>query len=80
MVALEGYNEHSLFTYVLIDGLKGRADHIGPAGAGDKQITVDELSAYLEEQVPALSKSTFDYEMFPMRDIQGQSFPITIAP
>jgi WD40 repeat protein len=79
-MALEGYQKHSLFTHVLLEGLKGAADRSVAGGAGDKQITIDELAAYLGERVPKLSKSHFNYEMFPMRDMQGQSFPITLLP
>jgi len=73
--ALEGYEGHSLFTYVLLEGLKGAANS---DGNGDKDITVDELAIYIDKKVPELSKSVFGYEMFPMRDMQGNSYPITL--
>ncbi len=78
--ALEGHKGHSLFTYVLLEGLKGRADLAVPGRGRDRQITVDEFASYLEGEVPSLSRKIFGYEMFPMRDMMGNSFPITLLP
>jgi C-terminal peptidase prc len=46
--------DHGLFTQVLLDGLKGGADQEGyePDGV----VTVDELSNYLEKELPALAR------------------------
>ncbi len=47
-------DKHGTFTQVLLDGLKGKADTEGyePDGV----VTVDELSKYVEEHLPALVK------------------------
>ncbi|MCP4694022.1 MAG: hypothetical protein GY859_38665, partial [Desulfobacterales bacterium] len=76
--ALEGYRGHSLFTYVLLEGLKGMADLAAPGRGRDRQVTVDELAVYLEGEVRSLSRKVFGYEMVPMRDMMGHSFPITL--
>lgn len=71
--ALEGFEGHGLFTWVLLEGLRGRADLMGN---GDRSIDVSELADYLEEEVPRMSRKRWRYEMIPTRDLQGHSFPI----
>ncbi|MDR4488883.1 MAG: caspase family protein [Nitrospirales bacterium] len=41
---------HGVFTYYLLEGLRGKADI-----DGDKIVTVDEIYSYLSEQVPAVT-------------------------
>ncbi|MDO5774982.1 MAG: caspase family protein [Spirochaetales bacterium] len=48
--AMEGYNGHGVFTYVLLDGLAGNAD-----SNNDGFVSLTELSSYVENQVPELS-------------------------
>lgn len=55
--AMEGYNGHGVFTYVLLDGLAGNAD-----SDGDGFVTLTELSSYVENQVPELSYEKWGYE------------------
>ncbi len=43
--------KHSLYTYYFLKGLQGAADT-----NGDKSLTVGELQAYLEEQVPYMAR------------------------
>jgi hypothetical protein len=70
--ALEGYAKHGVFTYALLEGLKGAAD----TAKRDGRITVDELNNYVWECVPRLTRARWGYEQLPMRDIQGQPFPV----
>jgi WD40 repeat protein len=70
-MALEGHEGHGVFTYALLQGLAGAADH-----NDNTEIDIDELASYVFEQVPAITKKRWGYEQFPMRDLQGQSFPI----
>ena len=44
---------HGLFTYALTQGLLGKAD--GAGGEGDGLVDIDEIGAYLKEQVPHLA-------------------------
>ena len=74
--ALEGHKGHGIFTYVLLEGLRGEADTRGQKN-GD--VSVDELATYVAEEVPRLTLEKWGYEQFPMRDIQGQSFPIGLV-
>jgi len=68
--ALEGYKGHGLFTYVLLDGLKGKADV-----KKDGYITVLGLADYVEEEVVKLSESIFKRQQTPTIQT-GANFPI----
>ena len=69
--AMEGYEGHGIFTYILVEGLRGKADT-----DGDGFITLQELSAYTEEEVPRRSYEKWGYEQTPMRNLRRQDFPI----
>ena len=70
--ALEGYKGHGLFTYVLSEGLKGKAD-----GNGDGFVKTSELADYIEDTVPELAETVFGREQFPSPARNGQSYPIS---
>ena len=53
--------KHSLYTYYFLKGLQGAAD-----ANGDKSLTVGELQAYLEEQVPYMARRLHNREQTPM--------------
>ena len=63
---------HGVFTYVLMDGLSGKAD------SGDGRITVNEIKAYLESQVPELSGKYKGMPQYPSSFGFGQDFPIGV--
>ena len=65
---------HGVFTYSLLEGLKGEAD----GANGDKKITVRELSAYLEERVPELAEKYQGTPQYPSSYSFGNDFPIVI--
>jgi hypothetical protein len=75
--ALEGYSGHGVFTYTLLQGLRGEAD---AQGDRDGAITVDELSAYVAKEVPRITLEKWKYEQFPMRQFGGLPFPIGLVP
>ena len=69
-VALEGYKGHGVFTYALIDALKGK-------GYGtDNKITIKELSAYVEDAVPDITYKKWHYEQVPQAVMSGRDFPV----
>jgi len=69
--ALEGYQGHGLFTYVLTEGLKGKADK-GKTG----YIKTTDLADYVDNEVPILAEKVFKRAQFPTISISGQAFPI----
>lgn len=70
-MALEGYEGHGVFTYALLAALGGKADY-----DSDGQVSTTELSSYLNQAVPALTKRLWGYEQIPMHSQQGQPFPL----
>jgi WD40 repeat protein len=64
---------HGVFTYSILEGLKGKADN------GDKKITIKELSAYIENRVPELSEKHNGTPQFPSGYSFGNDFPIAIS-
>ncbi len=69
--ALEGYQGHGLFTYVLTEGLKGKADT-----DKDGFIKTLELATYADSEVPALAEKVFKRAQYPTATPTGQSFPV----
>ena len=70
--AMEGYEGHGIFTYVILEGLSGKADL-----NGDGFISLSELSSYAEEKVPDYSYSKWGYEQYPQIDLRKQAnFPL----
>jgi uncharacterized caspase-like protein len=73
-MALEGHQGHGVFTYALLEGLKA-ADR-----NNNGLIEVSELGDFVEETVTKITKERWGYEQFPVRDLKGQSFPISRKP
>ncbi len=69
--ALEGYQGHGLFTYVLTEGLKGKADK-GRTG----YVKTTDLADYVDNEVPILAEKIFKRAQYPTISISGQAFPI----
>ncbi len=63
---------HGVFTYSILEGLKGRAD----GGLKDSKITVNELKAFIEDLVPELTLKYRGQSQFPTGSMRGQDFPI----
>ncbi len=61
---------HGVFTYTLLEGLKGKA-----AGAGEN-VTVRKLMSYIEEQLPELTKKYRQEAQYPVVDSRGMDFPL----
>ncbi|ADR18762.1 caspase family protein [Calditerrivibrio nitroreducens] len=69
--ALEGYQGHGLFTYALVEGLKGKADT-----DRDGFIKTLELASYVDSEVPSLAEKIFKKAQYPTATPTGQSFPV----
>lgn len=66
--ALEGYRNHGIFTYVVLEALS-LADR-----NNDGKIDTNELSGYLRERLPALSGKTASGRQEPQAKLSGSSF------
>jgi hypothetical protein len=64
---------HGVFTYALIQALKGAAD------SGDGRVTVNELKSYLEAQVPELTQTYKGIPQYPASFGSGQDFPLGLS-
>jgi WD40 repeat protein len=69
--ALEGYRGHGLFTYVIAEGLAGKADT-----NRDGFISTLELAAYVDDRVPVLAEEVFKHAQYPVVSPSGQGFPL----
>jgi len=66
---------HGLFTYTLLQGIRGRAD----GAPRDGRITVCELCSYLQSQMPELSQRFGNAPQYPNAFLWGQDFPICMT-
>ncbi|MGB4600428.1 MAG: caspase family protein [Trichlorobacter sp.] len=69
--ALEGYQGHGLFTWVLAEGMKGKADK-GKSG----YIKTTDIADYVGEEVPSLAEKIFKRAQYPTISMSGQPFPV----
>ncbi|EDZ62550.1 WD-40 repeat protein containing caspase catalyti c domain [Sulfurimonas gotlandica GD1] len=69
--ALEGYNGHGLLTYVLADGLNGKAD-----ADNDGYIKTLEIANFVEDRVPEIAEKVFKRAQYPYISPLGQGFPL----
>jgi len=69
--ALEGYKDHGLFTYVLTEGMRGKAD-----ASQSGYVKTSDLASYVEEKVPEIAESFFKRPQYPTKAVNGQDFPI----
>ena len=69
--ALEGYQGHGLFTWVLAEGLQGKADK-GKSG----YIKTTDIADYVGEEVPNLAERIFKRAQYPTISMSGQPFPV----
>jgi len=67
-----GYQGHGLFTYVVADGLSGKA-----ADATTGVVSSFLLADYVGDQVPLLAQTVLHRDQQPTPVESGQSFPVT---
>ena len=65
---------HSLFTYALLNGLRGGADI-----NNDTKVTIRELEQYVSYQIPRLSTMKWNFKQIPMISVSG-NFTISSRP
>lgn len=64
---------HGAFTYTLLQALDGAAD------SGDRLVSVNELKAYLEAQVPEVTAEKKGEPQYPVTYGYGQDFPLAVV-
>ncbi len=68
-VALEGYEGHGVFTYTMMEGLKGKAYK-------DGKVTIKSLASHIEDVLPERTYKKWGYEQVPQSNMTGTDFPI----
>ena len=69
-VALEGYKDHGVFTYGILEAFENAYF------ADDNILTVGTMSAYVERVVPRITQKKFQYEQVPQKYLSGKDFDI----
>ncbi|MEW6128503.1 MAG: caspase family protein [Acidobacteriota bacterium] len=66
---------HGVFTYLLLRGLNGEAT----IGQANRAITVRGLLAYVEDQLPEISKKYKTQTQYPVSSSKGMDFPVALS-
>lgn len=74
-MALEGEGGHGVFTHTVLRALAGEAN-----SNKDHYVDVSELAAYVDQQLPQITKRKWNYEQFPVLETKGSSFPVVVGP
>jgi WD40 repeat protein len=69
--ALEGYQGHGLFTYVVAEGMRGKADRVKSGF-----VRTTDLADYVDNEVPLLAEKVYRRAQYPIISISGMAFPI----
>jgi len=64
---------HGVFTYTLLEGLKGQA-----STGNDKTVTVRKLMTHVENRLPDITMKYRNEAQFPVVDSRGMDFPLVI--
>jgi uncharacterized caspase-like protein len=76
-MALEGYKDHGVFSWVVLDALDN-ADY-----DNNGQVDVTDIAMHAKRLVPEITEKTFKYRQVPMQDTPGDPFgvarPVTAA-
>jgi WD40 repeat protein len=67
---------HGVFTYALLAAIGGEAD----GSPKDGKVTVSEIKAYIEDQVPELTKKYRGTAQYPNSSTRGMDFPVGTVP
>jgi WD40 repeat protein len=73
-MALEGVQNHGVFTYVLLQGLKDASSN------DDGDILISRLAEFVQARVPKLTEERWHYRQMPLSWMEGEPFPIARKP
>ena len=68
--ALEGFRQHGLFTWTLLEAFAAADTD------GDGEVEINELIGYVDERLPVLSEAAFGYRQVPQYKSRGNIFPL----
>lgn len=71
-VALEGYNGHGVFSWVLLDALD-RADY-----DENGSVDVSDIAIHARRMVPAITEKVFKYKQKPTQNTPGEPFAVAL--
>jgi hypothetical protein len=74
--AMEGYEGHGVFTYVLLEALRQADNNFGNR---DGITGLFELASYVHARVPEITMRTFAFEQIPQVHMQGSDFPVGVV-
>jgi uncharacterized caspase-like protein len=74
--AMEGYEGHGVFTYVLLEALRQADSNFGNR---DGITGLFELASYVHVRVPEITMRTFAFEQIPQVHMQGSDFPVGVV-
>ena len=69
-MAMDGYQNHGVFTYALLQGLQAAESN------AQGEILITRLAEYVQSRVPEITVKTWHYKQMPMSRIEGEPFPI----
>jgi len=69
--AYEGYREHGVLTYTILEALTKTQD-----SNGDDRVDVDALARHVGDRVPVISQLLSGVAQTPIRRLSGQNFPL----
>jgi WD40 repeat protein len=71
--AFEGYKDHGVLTYALLEAL-----HKSDGSGGDDSVRVGALADHINGRVPKITQELFGQPQWPIRRLSGIDFPIGI--
>jgi hypothetical protein len=69
-MAMDGYQNHGVFTYALLEGLQSAE------GTAQGEILITRLAEYVQSRVPVLTQEKWHYRQSPLSRMEGEPFPI----
>ncbi|HEV2988685.1 MAG TPA: caspase family protein [Candidatus Angelobacter sp.] len=69
-MALEGYQDHGVFTYVLLQGLQEAESN------ANGEILIHRLAEFVLSHVPEVTEKKWNYRQLPLWKMEGELFPI----
>lgn len=69
-MAMDGYQNHGVFTYALLQGLQ-QAD-----SDAQGEILISRLAEFVQSHVPAITEERWHYRQLPLSKMEGEPFPI----